>query len=58
MGLLTEYEHTKAKSLILCEQNSNHNPNKYLGYGCKGSVFCRNNGWIMENMDKGLSIPK
>ena len=24
----------------------------------KGLVFCRNNGWIMENMDKGLTVPK
>ena len=24
----------------------------------KGLVFCRNNGWIMENMDKELRIPK
>ena len=23
-----------------------------------GLVFCRNNGWIMENMDKGLTVPK
>ena len=26
--------------------------------GYKGLVFCRNNGWIMENMDKGLTVPK
>ena len=32
--------------------------NKYLGCGYKGLVFCRNNGWIMENMDKGLTVPK
>ena len=32
--------------------------NKYLGCGYKGLVFCRNNGWIMENMDKGLNVPK
>ena len=24
----------------------------------KSLVFCRNNGWIMENMDKGLTVPK
>ena len=29
-------------------------PNKYLGFGYKGLVFCRNNGWLMKNMDKGL----
>ena len=29
-------------------------PNKYFVCGYKGLVFCRNNGRIMENMDKGL----
>ena len=24
----------------------------------KGFVFCRNRGWLMENMDKGLTVPK
>jgi hypothetical protein len=24
----------------------------------KGLVFCRNNGSIIENMDKGLTVPK
>ena len=33
-------------------------PNKYLGFGYKGLVFCRNNGGLMENMDKGLTVPK
>ena len=33
-------------------------PNKYLGFGYKGLVVCRNNGWLMENMDKGLAVPK
>ena len=33
-------------------------PNKYLACGYKGLVFCRNNGWIMENMDMGLTVPK
>ena len=35
-------------------------PNRYLGVGYKGLVFCRNNGWLMENMrmDKGLTVPK
>jgi hypothetical protein len=33
-------------------------PNKYLGCGYKGLVFCRNNGCEMENMDKGLTVPK
>ena len=30
-------------------------PNKYLGFGYKGLVLFRNNGWLMENMDKGLT---
>ena len=33
-------------------------PKKYLGFGYKSKVFCRNNGWLMENMDKGLRVPK
>jgi hypothetical protein len=33
-------------------------PNKYLGCGYKGLVFCRNNACIIENMDKGLTVPK
>ena len=32
--------------------------NKCLGCGYKGLVFCRNNCWIMENMDKGITVPK
>ena len=54
----TEYGHTKAKSLILCTQIQIPIPNKYLGCWYKGLVFCRNNGWIMESMDKGLTVPK
>ena len=27
-------------------------PNRYLGCGYKGLGFCRNNGWVIENMDK------
>jgi hypothetical protein len=50
--LTTDYGHTKAKFLILC------GPNRYFCCGYKGLVFCRNNGWIMENMDKGLTVPK
>jgi len=33
-------------------------PNKYLRFGYKGLVFYSNNGWLMENMDKGLTLPK
>ena len=28
---------------------------KYLECGYKGLVFCTNNGWIMENMDKEMT---
>ena len=38
----TDYGHTKAKSLILC--------------GLR--FFCKNNGWRMVNIDKGLTVPK
>ena len=27
-------------------------------FGYKGLVFCRINGWILENMEKGLTVPK
>ena len=33
-------------------------PSKYLGFGYKGLVFFRNYGWLMENMDRGLLVPK
>ena len=35
-----------------------HNIHRYFGFGYKGLVFCKNNGWIMENMDKGLTVTK
>ena len=31
---------------------------KYLWFGYKGFVFCETNGWLMKNMDKGLTVPK
>ena len=31
---------------------------KYLGFGYKRLVFVTNNGILMENMDKGLNVPK
>ena len=40
---ITDYGFSKAKSQIL---------------GYKGLVFCRNNGWIIDKMDKGLTVPK
>ena len=30
----------------------------YIELGIKAQVFFRNNGQIMENMDKGLTVPK
>ena len=56
MGSDMDYKHMMAKSLILCSPHLNSN--KYLGVGYKGFVFCRNNGWLIENMDKGLTVPK
>ena len=54
MGMDMDYGHTKAKFLILCGPNSN--PKWIMGCGYKGLVFCRNSGWIMENMNKGLKM--
>ena len=56
--LSTDYRHMMDKSLILSGLNSNPNPKKYLGFVYKGLVFFRINGWIMENMDKGLTVLK
>ena len=44
--LPTNYEHTGPI------------PNKYLGFGYKGLVLCKNNVWLMENRNKGLTVPK
>ena len=33
-------------------------PNKYLVFGCKALVFCRNDGWLLENMGKGHKLSK
>ena len=36
-------------------------PNKYLGFGYKGLVFCRNNGWLMgadKSTKSTLNAPK
>ena len=54
----TDYWHMKVKSLIFAAQIQIQIPNKYLGFGCKGLDFCRNDGWLMEKMDKGLTVPK
>jgi hypothetical protein len=47
-----------AKFPILCGPNQIPTPNKYLEFGYKGLVFCKNNGWLMENMVNGLTEPK
>ena len=59
-GNNTDYGHTKAKSLILCSpaQIQISIPYEYLECGYKGLFFCRNNGWIMEIMDKGTHCTK
>ena len=46
---------TDAKSLIFAPK---FKLNEYLGRGYKGVVFCRNYDWIMEKMDKGITVPK
>jgi hypothetical protein len=33
-------------------------PNEYMWVGYKSLVFCRNNGWMIKNMDKVLTLPK
>ena len=32
--------------------------NTYLDLGIEAYNFCGNNGWLMENMDKGLKVQK
>ena len=49
---------THAKSLILAAQIQIPIPNEYLRCGYKGLVICRNNGWKIENIDKGLTLSK
>ena len=51
----TDYGNAMAKSLIQI-QIQIQIPIIYLGFGYKGLVFSRNNGWTMENMDKGLTV--
>ena len=47
------------KFLILSGSNSAPTPKYFLGgFGYKGIVFCRNNGWLMKNMDKEPTVPK
>ena len=53
LQLHTDYEHTIAKSLILSTQIQIP-----TDFGYKGLFFGRNNDWLIENMDKGLTVPK
>ena len=57
MGALTT-DTRRLNLKILAAQIQIPLPNKYLGVGYKYLVFCRNNGCIMENMDKELTVPK
>jgi hypothetical protein len=50
----TDNGHTIAKYLLLLGQNSNTNPKLDI----KAEFFFRNNGLLMKNMDKGLTVPK
>ena len=54
--LVTNYGHTMAKSLIICGPDSNLK--SQINIFDLDLVFCENNGWLMENMDKGLTVPK
>ena len=49
---LTDYGHTMAKSIILCDSNWNTTQSRIIIW------FCRNDGWLMENMGKGLKLLK
>ena len=33
-------------------------PNIHLGFGYNGLIVCRNIDWLMENIDKELTVPK
>ena len=43
-----DYGHTMVKSLNFAAQIQIPIPQKYLGL-----VFCKNNGWIMKNIEVG-----
>ena len=58
ISLGTDYGHITVEFLILCSPNSNPNPKSIVWIWIQRLVFCRNNAWLMENMDKGLTIPK
>ena len=57
-GACVHYGHMVAKSLIFAAQIQIPIPNKCFRLRYKGLVFGRNNGWLMKNMDKGLTVPK
>ena len=59
MPMPTDYGHTKSKSLFAAQiQIQIPIPNKYLGCGFKGLVFCRNNGQLMEKSGQGTHSTK
>ena len=51
LALPTDYGHTMAKFLILCGPNSNPDPKLVFR-------MCRYNGLFIEDMVKGLTVPK
>ena len=53
-GYIPNYLQAKLKSQ---SQMNMFGPKKYI-WIWKLSFFCRNNGWLIENMDKGLTVPK
>ena len=53
MPVSTDYGYAMAKSPILCGSNSNPHINIW-----DLDLFCKDNGWLLENMDKGLTVPK
>ena len=48
----SDYEHGRLNPYFFVAQIQIQIPYKYLRCGCKGLGFCRNNGWVIENMDK------
>ena len=54
----TDYGYTMDNPYFVETQIQIPIPNKYLAWGYKGLVFCRNNGWLIENMDMGITVPQ
>ena len=54
----TDYGHTMTKYLILSGPNSTPTPKWFLRFVYNVFVFCRNNGWFVENMGHGTHSTK